>query len=230
MLSGDAGTPPSPADGGAARRSQASPADSSNGQAGQPAPGGPPSPPSVSLPTGGGAIRDIGEKFAVSAATGTASLAVPVATSPGRAGFGPSLSLDYDSGAGNSPFGLGWQVSVARHHPQDRQGAAALPRRPRPGHVHPQRRRGPRPGPRRNATGPGSRHPSTARARGDGSWSSATGPGSRARSPGSSAGATWALARRTGGPSPRATSRRSTAPRPRAASRTPPTRRACSAG
>ena len=69
-------------------------------------------PPSVSLPKGGGAIRDIGEKFAVSAATGTASLAVPVATSPGRAGFGPSLSLSYDSGAGNGPFGLGWKVSL----------------------------------------------------------------------------------------------------------------------
>ena len=66
----------------------------------------------MSLPKGGGAIRDIGEKFSVSAATGTASLAIPVATSPGRAGFGPSLSLSYDSGAGNGPFGLGWKMSL----------------------------------------------------------------------------------------------------------------------
>ena len=66
----------------------------------------------MSLPKGGGAIRGIGEKFTVNAATGTASLAVPVATSPGRAGFGPSLSLTYDSGAGNGPFGLGWTVSL----------------------------------------------------------------------------------------------------------------------
>ena len=86
----------------------------------QPADGGPPAPPSVSLPKGGGAIRDIGEKFTVSAATGTASLTVPVATSPGRAGFGPSLSLAYDSGAGNGPFGLGWKISLPGHHPQDR--------------------------------------------------------------------------------------------------------------
>jgi len=86
--------------------------DGPQGSAWQPAPGGPPAPPSVSLPKGGGAIRDIGEKFAVTAATGTASLAVPVATSPGRAGFGPSLSLEYDSGAGNSPFGLGWHISL----------------------------------------------------------------------------------------------------------------------
>ena len=111
MFPGDTGTPPNPAD-STPGSSQDGPADSSNGHAGQPAPGGPPSPPSVSLPTGGGAIRGIGETFAVSAATGTASLAVPVATSPGRGGFGPALSLDYDSGAGNSPFGLGWRVSL----------------------------------------------------------------------------------------------------------------------
>ena len=48
----------------------------------------------------------------VDAATGTASLALPVATSPGRAGFGPALSLSYDSGAGNGPFGLGWKVAI----------------------------------------------------------------------------------------------------------------------
>lgn len=78
----------------------------------QPAPGGPPAPPAVSLPKGGGAIRDIGEKFSVNAATGTASLTVPVPVSPGRAGFGPSLELAYDSGAGNSPFGLGWSAAM----------------------------------------------------------------------------------------------------------------------
>jgi hypothetical protein len=66
----------------------------------------------VSLPKGGGAVRDIGEKFMVNAATGTASLAIPVATSPGRAGFGPSLSLTHDSGAGSGPFGLGWKVAL----------------------------------------------------------------------------------------------------------------------
>ena len=78
----------------------------------QPAQGGPPAPPSVSLPKGGGAIRDIGEKFSVSAATGTAGLTIPVPTSPGRAGFGPSLSLGYDSGSGNGPFGLGWKMAL----------------------------------------------------------------------------------------------------------------------
>jgi RHS repeat-associated protein len=87
----------------------ASPKPTSGGPGAVPAD---PAPPSVSLPKGGGAIRDIGETFSVSSATGTASLTVPVATSPGRAGFGPSMSLTYDSGAGNGPFGLGWKVSL----------------------------------------------------------------------------------------------------------------------
>lgn len=68
--------------------------------------------PSLSLPRGGGAIRGIGEKVSVNPATGTGSLTVPVALSPGRGGSGPSLELSYDSGAGNGPFGLGWRLSV----------------------------------------------------------------------------------------------------------------------
>jgi len=69
--------------------------------------------PSISLPKGGGAIRGIDEKLAVSQPTGTASLTVGVFTSAARQGFGPKLSLSYDSGAGNGPFGLGWSLGVA---------------------------------------------------------------------------------------------------------------------
>src|SRR5204862_1873986 len=68
--------------------------------------------PSISLPKGGGAIRGIGEKFAANPVTGTGSLSVPLPTSPGRSGFGPQLSLSYDSGAGNGPFGFGWSLSL----------------------------------------------------------------------------------------------------------------------
>jgi len=70
------------------------------------------SPPAISLPKGGGAIRGMGEKFAANPVTGTGSMSVPIATSPGRLGFGPQLSLSYDSGAGNGPFGLGWSLSL----------------------------------------------------------------------------------------------------------------------
>ena len=68
--------------------------------------------PTISLPKGGGAIHGIGEKFAANPVTGTGSMTVPIATSPGRSGFGPQLSLSYDSGAGNGPFGLGWSLSL----------------------------------------------------------------------------------------------------------------------
>src|SRR6266699_5255273 len=68
--------------------------------------------PSISLPKGGGAIRGMGEKFAANPVTGTGSMTVPIATSPGRSGFGPQLSLSYDSGTGNGLFGLGWNLSL----------------------------------------------------------------------------------------------------------------------
>ncbi|MEW6731026.1 MAG: SpvB/TcaC N-terminal domain-containing protein [Acidobacteriota bacterium] len=70
------------------------------------------SPPTISLPKGGGAIRGIGEKFAANPVTGTGSLSIPIYTSPGRASFSPQLSLSYDSGAGNGPFGFGWSLSL----------------------------------------------------------------------------------------------------------------------
>jgi hypothetical protein len=69
-------------------------------------------PPAVSLPKGGGAIKGMGEKFAANPVTGTESMSVPIATSPGRSGFGPQLSVSYDSGAGNDIFGLGWNLSL----------------------------------------------------------------------------------------------------------------------
>ena len=70
------------------------------------------SPPAVSLPKGGGALRGLGEKLAAQPATGTASLRLPLPVSPGPAGFAPQLSLTYDSGAGNGPFGLGWSLGL----------------------------------------------------------------------------------------------------------------------
>src|SRR5690606_8376204 len=46
--------------------------------------------------------------------TGTGAMTVPLALSPGRAGFGPQLSLSYDSGNGNGPFGFGWSLALPR--------------------------------------------------------------------------------------------------------------------
>jgi RHS repeat-associated protein len=68
--------------------------------------------PTLSLPKGGGAIQGIGEKFQSNPVTGTGSMSVPIAVSPGRSGFAPQLALSYDSGSGNGAFGLGWDVGL----------------------------------------------------------------------------------------------------------------------
>ena len=68
--------------------------------------------PSLELPTGGGAVSGIGEKFAANPVSGTASMSVPIATSLGRTGFGPRLALSYDSGSGNGLFGFGWSLGL----------------------------------------------------------------------------------------------------------------------
>jgi RHS repeat-associated protein len=68
--------------------------------------------PQINLPKGGGVIRDIGEKFSANPVTGTGSMNFGIFTSPGRSGFAPQLSLSYNSGAGNGPFGLGWDLSL----------------------------------------------------------------------------------------------------------------------
>jgi RHS repeat-associated protein len=68
--------------------------------------------PSVTLPKGGGAIKGLDEKFAVNAATGTATMAVQLPLSPGRSGFTPPLRLSYDSASGNGPLGFGWSLGA----------------------------------------------------------------------------------------------------------------------
>lgn len=67
--------------------------------------------PSINLPKGGGAIRGIGEKFAANPVTGTGNVSIPILVSPGRGGSGPALALNYDSGAGNGLFGIGWLLA-----------------------------------------------------------------------------------------------------------------------
>ncbi|TIN77493.1 SpvB/TcaC N-terminal domain-containing protein [Mesorhizobium sp.] len=67
----------------------------------------------ISLPKGGGAIRGIDEKFSVSAVTGASTVGIPIAASPGRGGFGPVLSISYNSGGGNGPFGFGWALGLS---------------------------------------------------------------------------------------------------------------------
>ena len=71
----------------------------------------PAAPAALSLPTGGGAIRGMGEKFTVNSSNGTGTFSIPIKASPSRSGVEPNLSLNYDSGNGNGEFGLGWRLS-----------------------------------------------------------------------------------------------------------------------
>lgn len=68
--------------------------------------------PSIDMPKGGGALKGIDEKFTVNAVNGTAGLEISLPLTPGRNGFTPALSLSYNSGSGNSEFGLGWGLSL----------------------------------------------------------------------------------------------------------------------
>ena len=68
--------------------------------------------PSITLPKGGGAIKGIDEKFSVNAINGTASFSIPLPVSPAR-GAVPALNLSYNSGGGNSVFGLGWNIGLS---------------------------------------------------------------------------------------------------------------------
>ena len=66
----------------------------------------------ISKPQGGGALSGIGETFAPDPHTGTGNFTVPLAVPPGRNGWQPALRLEYSTGNGNGPFGLGWRLSV----------------------------------------------------------------------------------------------------------------------
>lgn len=66
----------------------------------------------VNLPKGGGAIKGIEEKFQVNSVSGTSSFEISIPLSPSRHGFVPAVGLNYNSGSGNSAFGLGWNLGV----------------------------------------------------------------------------------------------------------------------
>jgi RHS repeat-associated protein len=68
----------------------------------------------ISLPKGPGSMEGLATPdFAPSLASGTASYEVPISVPPGSAGFGPHLSLAYDSGGGATEVGIGWRIAGA---------------------------------------------------------------------------------------------------------------------
>src|SRR5437660_5897820 len=65
----------------------------------------------ISLPKGGGAIQGIGGSFKPNFFSGTGSYTIPLPFTAAR-GLEPQLTLDYNSGSGNSEFGLGFSLSL----------------------------------------------------------------------------------------------------------------------
>ncbi|MCL4858094.1 MAG: hypothetical protein KJZ93_01755, partial [Caldilineaceae bacterium] len=66
----------------------------------------------ISLPSGPGSLEGLGETFEPNLSTGTSSYPVKFTAAPGRVGFQPELSLGYDGGNANGPWGMGWKLSV----------------------------------------------------------------------------------------------------------------------
>ncbi|MGL4597025.1 MAG: SpvB/TcaC N-terminal domain-containing protein, partial [Bacteroidia bacterium] len=64
----------------------------------------------LTLPKGGGAIKGIGETFQPNSFSGTGNFSIPFSTSPAR-GHEPEIVLAYNSGAGNSVYGIGFSVA-----------------------------------------------------------------------------------------------------------------------
>ena len=69
--------------------------------------------PAITLPKGGGALKNIDEKFQVNAVNGTAGFSLPLPFSKTRSNFIPAISLGYNSGSGNDVFGLGWNLDFS---------------------------------------------------------------------------------------------------------------------
>ncbi|MGY4765846.1 SpvB/TcaC N-terminal domain-containing protein, partial [Kribbella sp. CWNU-51] len=66
-----------------------------------------------SLPKGGG-TGGLGETFTPDLSTGTGTLVVPLDLPNGPNDIAPHLSLHYDTGGPNGPFGLGWSIPLPR--------------------------------------------------------------------------------------------------------------------
>ncbi|MBV7337572.1 VCBS repeat-containing protein [Chloroflexi bacterium TSY] len=66
----------------------------------------------ISLPSGPGSLEGLGESFEPDLSTGTSSYPVKFTAPPGRVGFQPEISLNYNGGNANGPWGMGWKLSI----------------------------------------------------------------------------------------------------------------------
>jgi RHS repeat-associated protein len=76
----------------------------------------------TSLPSGGGGIAPLGEKFQPDLVKGTGNYAIPINLPKGPNETCPSLSLTYSTGAGNGAFGFGWRMNLIHIERQTDRG------------------------------------------------------------------------------------------------------------
>jgi RHS repeat-associated protein len=72
------------------------------------------SPGVVSLPSGGGGVSPLGDRFQPDLLRGTGNYAVPLHLPKGPNELQPTLTLTYSTGQGNGPFGYGWSLNTSR--------------------------------------------------------------------------------------------------------------------
>jgi RHS repeat-associated protein len=66
------------------------------------------------LPKGGGSTRGLGDAFTPDLNRGTGSYAIMIEVPKGYRTLTPQLSLTYNSGGGDGPFGYGWSLPLPR--------------------------------------------------------------------------------------------------------------------
>ncbi len=74
---------------------------------------------------GGAGISPLGDRFQPDLVRGSGSFSMPLSLPVGPGGLMPKLNLDYGSGNGNGPFGLGWRLDLPRI---ERQSDRGIPR------------------------------------------------------------------------------------------------------
>ena len=79
----------------------------------------------LALPTGGGGIAPLGDRFQPDLVRGTGNYSVPLPCPQGPAGQQPHPALTYSTGSGNGPFGLGWRCESLRIERRSDRGVPA---------------------------------------------------------------------------------------------------------